>query len=87
MVSSSLGTDLLVSKDDSSTPRTVLLGVLGLHRAGVPGLQVNVRGSVLGSVLFPGHPRGRYSYLRKREKINIKLILSIGPEYPPITCL
>ena len=42
VVSSSLGTDLLISKHNSSTTRTILLGILGLHRAGVPGLQVDV---------------------------------------------
>ena len=42
VVSPSLGTDLLISKDNSSTSWTVLLRILGLHRAGVPGLQVDV---------------------------------------------
>ena len=56
MVSPSLGADLLISEDNPSTPRTVFLRVLGLHRASVPGLQVNVRGSVLWSVFFPEHP-------------------------------
>ena len=47
-----LVTDLI-----TSTPGTVLLWVLGLDGAGVPGLQVDVRGPVLRSVLVPvAHP-------------------------------
>ena len=47
-----LVTDLI-----TSTPGTVLLWVLGLDGAGVPGLEVDVRGPVLRSVLVPvAHP-------------------------------